>query len=195
MLLYQNYPGDVATYSGEHFLFRIISILESTLPRKLQLHVEYYKEQNKCHMYDMRILDTCVCEEGKRRSYIQDLQAFARLSREHFEFGLRQMWNSILMPAWHRDRGNPYEEPVSRAIHTDSNRVTRERRCIVYSIGVRWIKILTGSRNKLTGPFRSFCISREGKIVEILCLSKILAIKKYIQQNDRYFICTIFISF
>lgn len=42
-------------------------------------------------MYDVRILDTCVCEEGKADRISKILkQVRETLEREHFEFGLKQ---------------------------------------------------------------------------------------------------------
>lgn len=50
------------------------------LPRNLQ--VEYYKEQDKCHVCDARILVICVCEEGNA-DRISKISKHLRDSREN----------------------------------------------------------------------------------------------------------------
>lgn len=112
-------------YEDSCFFFKIIDFRE--IFQGIFIYRMLEKKQNRCHI-QQGSLDT----DTRRSDRISETPKYSWDSREHFELGLKQTWNSILMSLWHRDRENPYEQLASRAIYTISNRVTRERRCIVY---------------------------------------------------------------
>ena len=136
MLFYLKKFENVMIYGEEHvcFLFGIISFERHTISEPL--HMEYYKEQDKRHMY-ARILDTCMEGNTDRISEISKRSrksSLERTFRVRFETDVKfDIDVSVTSRSRKPLRGTQFSQDTHR-FKSGNKRATMH---LVLSIGVR----------------------------------------------------------